>query len=59
MKLSKALHIPDLRTNLMSVAKIVDNGHEVLFKQEAAYVFNQEGEVTIVAKRQGNLPRDR
>lgn len=31
--LNNALHVPDLRTNVMSVGKITDKGHEVLFKR--------------------------
>ena len=31
--LTQALHVPDLRTNLMSVSKIIDLGHEVTLKK--------------------------
>ena len=53
--LQKILHVPDLRTNLMSVAKISDNGNEVIFKKEKAYVLNSEKEVIAVADRQVDL----
>ena len=53
--LQKMLHVPDLRTNLMSVAKITDNGNEVIFKKEKAYVLNSEKDVIAVADRQGDL----
>lgn len=32
--LKDALYVPELRNNLISVAKIVDNEHEVTFKKE-------------------------
>ena len=38
MLLLKKLHIPDLRTNLMFVSKIVDGGNKVTFKMDRAVV---------------------
>ena len=38
--LKKILHVPDLRTNLMPVSKIADNGNEVIFKKDNAYILN-------------------
>ncbi|GLV49856.1 hypothetical protein CBL_20985, partial [Carabus blaptoides fortunei] len=54
-KLSKVLHVPDLRTNLMSVSKITDNGYEVTFKKNSAFVKNANGDVTLIADRIKNL----
>ena len=53
--LKKTLHVPDLRTNLMSVSKITDKGNEVIFRKEVAYVVNESREVLAVAKRHGDL----
>ena len=39
----------------MSVTKITDKGHEVIFKKTAAYVLNESKEVVVVAERQGDL----
>lgn len=32
------LYVPELRTNLISVAKITNKGHEVTFRQNDAYI---------------------
>lgn len=55
IRLKNALHVPDLRTNLLSVAKIVDNGYRVIFEAERALVKNHKGEVVLSARRQGDL----
>ena len=52
---NKTLLVPDLRSNLMSVSKITDTGHEVNFKKNAAYITNNLGEIVVVAKIQGDL----
>lgn len=36
IRLENALHVPDLRTNLLSVAKIVDRGYRVTFDSNQA-----------------------
>lgn len=36
--LQNILYVPELRTNLLSVAKIVDKNHYVLFTEKRAYV---------------------
>ncbi|CAL1672143.1 unnamed protein product [Lasius platythorax] len=40
IRLTDTLYVPDLRTNLLSVAKIVDNEHQVLFTKDQAIVRN-------------------
>ena len=40
--LTQALHVPDLRTNLMSVSKITDLGHEVMLNKNAVYEGNKK-----------------
>lgn len=39
IRLMDTLYVPDLRTNLLSVAKIVDNQHQVLFTKDRAAIF--------------------
>jgi transposase InsO family protein len=53
--LKQTLYVPDLRTNLLSVAKIVDNGHDILIKRDAAFIRNETEEVVAVAERRGDL----
>ena len=52
--LSRALHVPSLRTNLMSVAKIVDANNEVFTKQFAC-IKDNHGSTKFVADRKGDL----
>ena len=52
--LTQVLHVPDLRTNLMSVSKITDQGHEVTFKKNVACVKNKKQEMLAIAARKGN-----
>jgi len=49
------LYVPDLRTNLVSVAKITDMGHEVIFNNRGARVMNRDGDIKLVADRRGDL----
>lgn len=49
------LYVPDLRTNLMSVAKITDKDCEVIFKKDRGTVVNSQGEVIMIADRKGDL----
>lgn len=51
----KALHVPDLRTNLMSVAKITDKGYEVIFKKNAACILDESRQIITTADRKGDL----
>lgn len=55
-KLEDTLYVPDLRSNLLSVAKITDHGFEIKFnKKEAVIMNNKTGEKLMVAKRNKNL----
>jgi len=55
IRLENALHVPDLRTNLLSVAKITDKGYEIVFDVNQASVRDCEGNVKLIAERQGDL----
>lgn len=43
--LKEALLVPDLRTNLLSISKMTDNGNEVLFKNKEALVISNDGQI--------------
>lgn len=49
------LYVPDLRTNLISVAKITNRGHEVTFYKDDAYVRDERGDINVIADRKGDL----
>jgi hypothetical protein len=53
-KLSNVAYAPSFKSNLMSVAKIVDTGAEVLFKKNEAIVFKQNQQI-FIAPRVGDL----
>ncbi|XP_018375987.1 PREDICTED: uncharacterized protein LOC108769473 [Trachymyrmex cornetzi] len=53
--LQDTLFVPDLRSNLLSVAKMTDYGHEVTFKKDGATVVNMNNDKIIEAKRVGDL----
>lgn len=55
VNLENALYVPDLRTNLLSVAKITDKDCEVVFKRNNAVVRDRNGDVRLVADRIGDL----
>ena len=51
----KVFYVPDLRTNLLSVARATDHGFEVKFCKDGAVVVDKDGHVTLRAERRGNL----
>lgn len=53
--LKKALFVPELRTNLLSISKITDYGHEVLFRQNETLVISKNGQIQMTADRVGDL----
>lgn len=55
VELTNALHVPDLRTNLMSVDKITDKGYRVIFEKDSADVVNEYGETILTADRVDEL----
>lgn len=50
-----ALYVLDLRTNFLSVAKIVDNRHKVIFTKNRAVVKDFKDNTTMVAERINDL----
>lgn len=56
VKLNEALHVPKLRTNLLSVGKICDRGFKIVFEREKATVVDAKGGIVMKADRdQGGL----
>lgn len=43
--ISDSLHVPDLRTNLLSVGKITDKGFKVIFDKESATIVDKSEEL--------------
>lgn len=53
--LRDTLCVPDLRTNLLSVAKIVDKGHRVVFDKNSARITDKNNDTLFVADRINGL----
>lgn len=53
--LKNTLFVPELGTNLISVAKIVDNGHDITFNRNCAVIKNSAGETKVIGDRIGDL----
>lgn len=51
LNLDNTLLVPDLRTNLISVGKITDNGYEVTFKRNSAVISDKNGSEKLFAHR--------
>ncbi|XP_077272083.1 uncharacterized protein LOC143902777 [Temnothorax americanus] len=52
IRLENTLHVPDLRINSLSVAKIVDKGYQVVFGSNQAFVKYIKGNIKLTAERQ-------
>lgn len=50
-RLENTLHVPDLRTNLLSVRKITDRGLSVSFNKDTATISDSEDSVILTADR--------
>jgi len=55
IRLENTLYVPNLRTNLLSVSKIVDKDHTVTFKKDTAIVNDPQGRISFIADRKGDL----
>ena len=57
LSLKRALYVPELRKNLLSVSKITDKGFDVVFKKDRAIVVdpNRHGKVILEAEREKDL----
>ena len=54
-RLIDALHVPDLRTNLLSVGRITDKGYKVIFNRNTATVCDSQDAVILIADRMNGL----
>ncbi|OUC43997.1 integrase core domain protein [Trichinella nativa] len=55
VKLHDTLYVPDLRSNLLSVAKITEKGFQVIFQENAAIITNQNLGTVMVAHKENGL----
>lgn len=55
VKLNDTLLVKELRTNLLSVARITDHENTVSFHKTGATIFGKNGEIKLLAQRIGNL----
>jgi len=55
IRLENALYVPDLRTNLLSVSKIVDKDHTVIFKKYTAIIKDPHDRISFIPDRKGDL----
>lgn len=53
--IEKVFYVSDLRTNLLSVAKMTDRGFEVRFRKKDAIVIDENSKIHMHADRVGNL----
>ncbi|KAG7197625.1 hypothetical protein KM043_013406 [Ampulex compressa] len=49
------LHVPELRTNLLPVAKITDKGYKVIFDSVSANIIGNKGRVAMTYGRKDGL----
>lgn len=55
VKFENTLFVPDLRTNLISVGKVTDKGHTVIFNKCKAEIVDCKGKVLLTAERKRDL----
>lgn len=56
VRLENTLYVPNLRTNLLSVAKITDHGYNVKFTKNKAFIINKRNRKVLgIADRKGDL----
>lgn len=55
IRLENTLLVPNLRTNLLSVSKIVDKYHQMLFTKDSAVMQDPLGNIKVIADREGDL----
>lgn len=53
--LNEVLHVPETRTNLLSVSRITDRGFSVVFDKKKAEIFDRDGVTHMIANRKDNL----
>lgn len=53
--LNEALHVPDLRMNLLSVGKVADKGFKITFEKDFAEIIDRNGKSILKADRVNGL----
>jgi hypothetical protein len=53
--INEVLHVPDLRTNLISVGKVTDSGYDIAFNSNECVIRDLSREVICTGQRQKNL----
>jgi hypothetical protein len=58
--ISNVLYVPEARTNLLSVSKMVDKGHVIVFHASGCKIYSKhnmsiEGNILGIASKVGNL----
>lgn len=48
VKFENSLYVPDLRTNLISVGKVTDSGHSVIFDKNQAEIVDSGGNILLI-----------
>jgi hypothetical protein len=55
IEMKNTVYASDFRTNLLSIARIVDKNREVLFMKNRAFIQERRGRVKMIADRDGDL----
>ncbi|CAK9818809.1 Retrovirus-related Pol polyprotein from transposon TNT 1-94 [Anthophora quadrimaculata] len=55
LTIKDALHVPDLRCNLLSIGKITDRGYKVIFTKHQAKIIDEKGNEKLIAVRRDGL----
>lgn len=55
VRIQNALHVPELRNNLLSVPSITDKGHSVIFERNRAFVKRKDGSTILTATKRNQL----
>lgn len=55
INLNDTLYVPELSTNLLSVARITERDHTVLFTKNKAYVKDDDGKTVLTANKKNGL----
>jgi len=55
VRLKDILYVPNLRTDLLSIGKITDNGYHVTFIREKVVILDNEENIILTAERKDDL----
>jgi hypothetical protein len=49
------LYVDDLRSNLLSVGKIIDKGSTVIFENNKVYILDKDGKEIMIGQKRNHL----